>query len=273
MPVAPPGKRVLLVGDHDDRDFRDVVVWLEQHTVLARVDAVPAALDHLRGHLPPHVLIVAQARPGRFAGRQVERLHAVSPLSRLVALLGTWCEGEERSGRPWPGVLRVFWHQWDARMIPELSGTDFPRSALCTLPRTTSFAEHAAQAAGAPPSSLRQGLVAVHTPSAQTYRGLSDACRGAGYATAWSPPSQPPQLSGVEALLWDAIACDTASAAELWRLSRAVGTGRVIALLDFVRRGDCDRALAAGAGAVLAKPFLVGDLLWHLERVLSGRCA
>jgi hypothetical protein len=34
--------------------------------------------------------------------------------------------------------------------------------------------------------------------------------------------------------------------------------------LDYVRRQDYERTVAAGAAAVIAKPLLTYDLLWHL---------
>ena len=33
----------------------------------------------------------------------------------IVNLLGSWCEGETRSGNPLPGVIRVYWHQWNGQ--------------------------------------------------------------------------------------------------------------------------------------------------------------
>lgn len=265
MPLGGTGKRVLLAGDYAHRDFRDVVAWLAEHTRLACVPTVAETVARLREQTPPHVLMIAQGRPGRFNCAEIERLHTASPLSRLVALLGSWCEGEGRSGRPWPGVLRVFWHQWQARLIPELSGDVFPRFSQWSLPRTVDLAEQSAQVL-APPRRGERGLVAVCTPSLLMFRGLSDACRDGGYATVWVRPAQPPQLSGVAAWIWDGIAGDAAAADELRRLRPPGDSSPLVALLDFVRGGDRDRALAAGATAVLAKPFLIGDLLWHLDQ-------
>ena len=260
------GRRVLLLGDGDHGEFQDAVAWLAEHTRLTRTATVAEALARLRE--PPYVLILLQARPGQFAVADVERLHAASPLTRLVALLGSWCEGEGRSGRPWPGVLRIFWHQWQPRLIPELSGTAaLPRATTWSLPRTTSVAEQFDQ--DLRPWPHRQGLIAVHTATAALYRGLSDVCRAAGYDTAWLLPGQPPDPTTVSAVLWDGIACDAAEQEQLRGLRRDCGPVPVIALLDFLRLGDRQRALAAGAAAVLAKPFLVRDLLWHLDQALG----
>lgn len=43
----------------------------------------------------------------------------------------------------------------------------------------------------------------------------------------------------------------------------------VIALLDFPRIEDYDRAMAAGAVAVVSKPLHLDDLFWQLDRALE----
>lgn len=259
-----PQHRILLVGDYPHGDFRDAVAWLHAHTQLTLAATIPAALSQLAISPPPEAIIVAQARPGRFHQRQIEQLHAASPVSRLVALLGTWCEGETRSGRPWPGVLRVYWHQWSSRFIPELSAESPLRAGVWELPRTATAGERllATAPVAAPPPS---GLIAIQTSSLTTFEGLSDACRWAGYATAWLTPSPRPELRGVSAVIWDAVACREQDVPELQALAARYRPARVVALLDFLRRDDLDRALAAGVAAVLAKPFLVSDLLLQLQ--------
>jgi CheY-like chemotaxis protein len=46
-----------------------------------------------------------------------------------------------------------------------------------------------------------------------------------------------------------------------------MGPAPIVALLNFPRVEDRDRALAAGAAAVLSKPVLVEDLLWQLRQI------
>ena len=43
----------------------------------------------------------------------------------------------------------------------------------------------------------------------------------------------------------------------------------IVALLGFPRVEDRDRALAAGATAVLAKPLLLDDLFWQLDQLIG----
>jgi DNA-binding NarL/FixJ family response regulator len=54
----------------------------------------------------------------------------------------------------------------------------------------------------------------------------------------------------------------------LRRLAADLRPAPVIALLGFPRVEDRDRAVAAGAAAVLSKPLLLEDLYWQLDRLL-----
>lgn len=282
-------KRVLLVGDWTHQDFREAVAWLEQHTQLTRAASVadglaamqPAAAEgeasaggdeSVAGRLIPDVMLVAQSRPGQISPQQIERLHAASPLSRLVALAGSWCEGELRSGRPGTGMIRVLWHQWQPRLIPFLQPGSASMAGLWWMPRTASLDEQLAATVGlAWPR--REGLIAIYADGHETFLALTDACRLGGYATVWCPSAPAVAASGFVAALADGVSCDARGVCLLRDVVQRHRPAPVIALLDFVRRQDEELARAEDVSAVLAKPFLVYDLLWHLNNslALAGR--
>lgn len=282
-------KRVLLLGDYAHRDFREAVAWLEEHTLLALAASVTdglaamgyggvaesaAAKDDGQSapdRLIPDVIIVAQSRPGPFSPQQVERLHAASPLSRLVVLAGSWCEGELRSGRPCTGVIRVLWHQWQPRLIPFLHPDSAALPDLWKLPRTASLDEQLASTVG-PLWPRREGLIAIHAEARETFQTLSEACHQGGYATVWYPQDPVVDASGVVAAVADGVSCDASGLRFLRRVVQGHRPAPVVAVLDFVRRQDYDLALAEGVRAVLAKPLLVYDLLWHLDHAIGQAC-
>jgi len=261
-------KHVLLIGDYQHGDFRDAVRWLAENTLLTPTSSTAKALSWIEQGRVPDVIIFAQSRPGQLSRQHIERLHAASPVSRLVALLGSWCEGEGRSGRPWPGVVRIYWHQWRPRMIPELSASGWPANSLWQLPRTSTPSERYKQAARAD-WPQRGGLVAIHTRIFRNYETLSDACRHGGYSTVWFPPANPSYSDGLAAAIWDGDGWDAFDVRLLEKTVQQHQPAPVVALLDVVRRSDYDRALAAGASSAIAKPLLVSDLLWQLDAVLS----
>jgi CheY-like chemotaxis protein len=69
--------------------------------------------------------------------------------------------------------------------------------------------------------------------------------------------------------LADGVGCDVGGASFLRQVIQCHRPAPVIALLDFVRRQDYDLAKSVGVAAVVAKPFLVYDLLWHLNNLVA----
>lgn len=257
-------RSVLIVGDITHRDFAPALGWLQHHARVAWAPGITAACDRLETRTPPQVLLLAQARPGRFSRDQIEQLHARAPLARLVVLLGSWCEGETRTGHPWPGVPRIFWHQWQCRLAIELAASQTGWSTW-QLPRTASASDVLEETTTAPwPHG--QGLVVIHARQWVDFEGLSDACRAGGYATLWQPPNRPAFCSGARAVLFNGRGGDPDEADSVAELVTAYRPAPVIPLLDFLRYDDSQRMGRAGASTLLAKPFLVRDLLWTLQQ-------
>jgi|GEM_PF-473272 len=280
--TAAAAKCVLLVGDWAHRDFGEAVRWLQRHTHLVLAESVPAGLKALRDdsesnqdiapgrpRLVPDVIVVVQSRPGQIHPQQIEQLHAASPLARLVVLAGSWCEGELRSGRPASGVIRVLWHQWQPQLIPFLQPGTQPVPNAWQMPRTASLDERLAATVGScwP---RREGLIAIHTDCFESFSALSEACCAGGYATVWYLAEGSVAARGVIAAVADGVGCDADGVRLLQQIVRCHRPAPVIALLDFVRRQDFDLAKSAGVSAVVAKPLLVHDLLWHLDHALAG---
>src|SRR3954462_14967953 len=92
---------VQLVGDVEHQDFREAIELLRTES---RLVADWASL--------PELIIVAQNRPDSICSDRLDHLRRDAPLAGIVALLGSWCEGETRTRRPWPGVHRVYWPEF-----------------------------------------------------------------------------------------------------------------------------------------------------------------
>ena len=269
--------RVLLIGDEQHPEFRAATDWLREHTeliVAATGDDARGELARRRGvddgpPLEPDVMVVAQSRPGQFAAQDLEQLHGLAPLARLVALLGSWCEGETRTGHPWPGVMRLFWHEWQPRFARELLRNDV--AATWHLPRTVTDVEQLLhQRPQSPPHQLcgHAGLIAIHTYDVISFDCLADAGRIGGYAVARVPPDALHAVRGASAAIFDSRMSSDAEFETLKKFAESLRPVPVVAILSFPRLDDCSRALAAGAVAVIGKPFLVDDLLWQIETVV-----
>jgi hypothetical protein len=261
---------ILLVGNAERSEFRAA---RESLHALGRVtevrEAESAAALLAAGEVVADVIVLAQALPGQFSQPIVDRLRRLAPLARVLGLLGSWCEGEMRTGRPWPGVIRVYWHQWLPRCGAQFARLLRGECPAFGLPVTATDEERMLLTAEAPPARL-QGLVAIYARSPQMQDWLSAACRSRGCATVWLRPPRPAKVEGAAAAIFDAAELAEPQCDELRQLAAALRPGPVIALLDFPRSEDRRRALAAGAATVLSKPLNIDDLFWELDRLLRG---
>ena len=264
-----PEISILLVGNTDRSEFREARAVLDESgRVVAAADVESALVVLAEGRIAPHLIVVAQAYPGQFSHAVVDRMRRLAPLARVLGLLGSWCEGETRSGQPWPAAIRVYWHQWEAYFRREIARVREGASSGWSLPITASEEERLLLFAQEPPV-RREGLIAISTPEFEMQDWLRAACRRRGYSSVWLLPQRPAQVEGATAAVFDGDDCRGHEAESLKSLAAALGPVPIIALLHFPRIDDRDRALAAGAKAVLSKPFLVEDLFWQIERVTA----
>ena len=119
-----PTLSLLLLGDADRREFREARDRLTALGRVQRAGNVEEAAAILADASPPvDVIVVAQARPGEFSHDDVQRLRQIAPLARIVALLGSWCEGGVAVGR---AVARRRPHVLASVACPRRSGTAPP---------------------------------------------------------------------------------------------------------------------------------------------------
>jgi hypothetical protein len=262
--------RILFIGDTARPEFHEACAALDEVACAARfrnVEAASAALAN--GEFAPHGIVLAQGFPGQYVPTAIEQLRAAAPLARLIVLLGSWCEGESRSGRPICGAVRVYWHEAAVRFRRELPSW-FAADSAWSLPVTATDEERLLAAGGAPLPPA-EGLVAIWTWRREMAELLADACRAAGYATAWLHPRVPGLVQGAAAAIFDGDSLDAATMDELAQFAARVSPAPVMVLLQAPRIQDARAARTLGA-VVLAKPFRVDELLWALQSgTTSGR--
>jgi hypothetical protein len=179
---------VWMVGDWRNGDFGEAVAWLNAAARCRSFDNAAAALSGRRSNEAeddPAAILLVESRSGMISKREVERLHAMAPLARLVALVGPWCEGEMRSGRPWTGVVRIPWRAWRARLVSAL-GLAHACDWEGPPPRTATGAEQIESSATKFRGSNRTGgAVAVRTSCRATFEALADALKQLGMSGVW----------------------------------------------------------------------------------------
>ncbi len=258
---------VLFVGDPLWNEFRAVHDWLRQHAALQSVADAAAASELLAaGHFVPRLIVLAQIWPGQYSTAEVEQLLRAAPLARVNELLGGWCEGETRTGTPIAGSLRLYWHQWLARLAPEFARAENGGRPLWELPATANDEE---RLLGLPkPHDIGRGrLLAMIARNAESADVLCEAAAMFGFAAIWVRRPRQPLLTGIHAAVWEAPSL-MVEAGDNLRLWRAVfRDAQFAALCDFPRVEDRDRLLAAGARIVVSRPFWLHDLFEQLANI------
>jgi hypothetical protein len=267
----------LLIGDVSRPEFYEACAALDEAARMTLTVDTEAALAALHdGQVSPHAIVLVQAHPGQFPPQAIERLRAAAPLARLIALLGSWCEGEPRSGRPLPGVVRVYWHEAAVRFRGELPRW-FARGSVWSLPITVTDEERTlatvspAKEKGDSPvfvgtktGTVPGGLVAIWTRRREMADLLADACRSGCYATVWLHPRLPSRVQGAAAAIFDGDSLDPVTVNELKRFIAHVSPAPVLVLLGAPRIQDV-RLVQSLGGTVLPKPFRIDELLSALE--------
>ena len=260
---------ILLVGDTDRSEFRSAGAALRGRGRVTCVPDADAAAASLAGaDVAPELIVLAQAYPSQFSLEAVDRLRRLAPLARVLGLMGSWCEGEMRTGKPWPGAVRTYWHQWLPRCDRQLARMSRGECSVWELPVTATEEERLLLAAADPPPA-RQGVIAIYTWRFEMLDWLSAACRGRGLSTVWLRPPRAARVEGATAAIFDGSDLRGAELDELRHLADTLHPTPIIALLDFPRIEDHRRARTAGAAAVVSKPLHLDDLFWELDRVLG----
>jgi len=256
--VSPPQPPVVqLVGEINHPDFGDAIELLRSESRLIASE-----------NTPPELIVVAQSRPDAICGDQLKRLHRAAPLAGIAALLGSWCEGETRTGRPWPGIQRLYWYEFRAWWRRQLQLRVANRCPDWARPATQS---HRQSEPGRPRP--RSGLIVLRVPQRDNADALADVLNQAGHSTTWQRHDRArAQTRGALAGIWDGGQLSDAESTDLAAFCAQMSRdgAPVVVLLDFPRRDRVDRTYEVGAAAVLGKPYLNSDLIMTLEAIAAA---
>ena len=263
-----PSLNVLIVAAHDAEGLPWVEAAFGSASDLARLarafDLADAQRQFLVGCAIDLVVLV-ESRPGEFAAREIEQFRRLAPLVRFWRVLGSWSEGEQRSGRPPAGCTSSYWHAWQARMTRELDRWRDGRCPSWGLPLTATADERIMELVEQP-CDAGHGLVVVCAARSEHARALADGCTRGGYQTLVVAAGQRFAAKDAVAIVWDTpieAACD---ADEVSRMQRSAGGAPIFIVAGFPRADQVEAAKLAGVAAVISKPYLVRDLWWQLAR-------
>ncbi len=260
------------VGDPSFAEFRDAFEAMRSAAdvrVFETAQAAACAVEE--GVSPPVAIVMAQDRPDRRSHDGLRRWTQAAPISRVILLLGSWCDGELRTGRPWPGATRIHWTQFDEAVANGILQTNLKPHAVWNLPVTVSEEERILLRSDSDNSrrlnavAPRRGAIVVCGKNRATTRWLADACRTAGYTTAERKPQDSSRFIGAKAILFDCNAIDDDALAQIGRCIRTVPEAPLFVLANFPRIEDVEAAKRRGATAVIPKPLGADDLIAQIE--------
>jgi CheY-like chemotaxis protein len=270
---------VLIVGPHERIEFRNPAAFLIERGAIVVRD-IAGALTTIQSGYSPTVIVILQAWPGQYQSTDFNKLRATCPLARMVRLLGTWMEGELRSGLGIPGALRTYWHEAAGRFAQEvdhfamgiITAWAFPVTAneqdrllgswqVVAIDTPTSKAEH--------PNTFAKSI-AIYAEHRETAEGLADVCSQCGWRGIWLSEFQDFSPAKFDALWIDSTRGAPGALAAMRLLNSLASSTPTIALVGFAREDEIQQLHAAGASVILRKPFVVADLEWEMNR-LFGR--
>jgi len=201
------------------------------------------------------MILIAQQRPGELPRNLPARLAKLLPSAQLLSVAGSWCEGELRTGQPWPDVERVYWHAFTS-WLDRQRASAWPRQ----LPQP---------AAGT--------LIAISALHRETASAVADSLKtGADMASVWLPRVGPqPLAAGFAAAIWVGGQLDGGQADKLANFCRQMRKSHapVVAMLDFPRPDEWQLARKLGVTSVHGKPWDADAVTAQLRQLSAQQLA
>lgn len=249
-------RHVIFIGRVDAPEFQAAIAWLEQHVVVRCVEDILAATQQLNLGVTADTILVAPSHRSEFTLQQARQLQAASPLSQLYVVVGSWCEGETRSGKAWPGIERLYVNQ----LIPRARSDGWDRESLGSVSPCTASSDEQWMWRASRSRAGDSGFVLACGRDRESRLSLVELCRWAGFQTV--SMKSPRGLDGNPlAIIYDADRNRQQRIRDLQRLSLGLADARIVTLIEYPRHDEILQALDAGSDHVLGKPYDIDDLL------------
>jgi len=261
--------KVLLTGDFWHQDFQGIVSQFDVPATLVPIEKIESVSDSKFD-----LVIIAQSRRNQFQSIDIDRVFEFFPNTPLVALLGSWCEGEVRSGQPIAGVVRIYWHQWSGRYERFISQLGQNGITDWHAPKTSSVADRIELQHSTLNSNLYQRkleMIGISAWTQSNYEMLADAVQQFGWQSRW-----------IERAFWDAESTNTVSAvcidARSWSddvknrikwIRSEFPLVPMVLVVSYPRASELDEIEATGIGFVVSKPFELVDLKSALNNAIE----
>lgn len=249
----------LLVGNWQTPEFAAAIGQISDSPDWASVSDIVEAIRLLEGcQEPPELILIGQPLPGIVSQQTVDQLQQLVPLSRIIVVSGSWCEGELRTGTPASGIVRLYWYElaswWQAAER---------RRSTAARPLWSAPLDHAQAGRWSVSGSdlIKPGnrlTVQIDAEHFATFDALATSLTPFGATSTWT--RKEPANTATNAGIWDGGQLSKNELIRLTLFCKQIN-GPVVALLDFPRVEHLRQARAAGASKVLGKPYIVEEVL------------
>src|SRR6056297_37548 len=173
----------------------------------------------------------------------LKRVESRYPDARRIQLVGSQCEGEARTGHPWPDWQRLRWHAWN-QVMPGWFEDRADPDRLDAVPLD---------------GHVGWGVTMIVAASRQAAAPLLDLLTANSATGLWTPPARVGMATNVQRVIWDDSAAPSTSAAH-WRerlgtVATAPGA-RHAWTMNYPRAAELAAAREGGVDAMFSKPYL-----------------
>jgi hypothetical protein len=272
---------VWLVGRCDPAEFCAAIKVLQQHAqVIAFPTASeainPASPESVAGSAHPDFIVLLQRYAGEFDRRTIATVSRQHPLAPVVCVMGTYCEGETRSGQPLENTFRLFWYNASARLEDGFLAAERGRCPWWSQP-TTLTDEERWLIRSPLPNIIWPGKVAVFAATPDFAAPTIELLNRCGAETAYLAPaagSVIPTSAGQDraqygCAFWDGAAAGRYAPTPLPIAVQIANPAPLIAMMTFPRTQDVKRATACGSVLTVPKLIAADELIWHAARLLQ----
>jgi len=248
--------KILFTGDFWNTDFQSILSKFEVPVTLVPFEKAKTLSD-----TNFDLVVIAQARRDQHSAAEVEELQSLFSNTPIIALLGSWCEGESRSGTPWPGVPRVYWHQWEGRyqkfadQLREFGITDWHS------PKTSTVADRVVNS-NKNDCSNQVSCVAISAWTYEKHAMVADAVNHFGWSGLWVERAvwNAETSSAVDAIVIEADAWSADLAKRIKWVRQQVPDAPMVLIASYPRQDQIKILEAAGISKVISKPFELDEL-------------
>lgn len=276
----------VVIGDVNRSEFGAVLETLRDHSETRAFSGLREYRQWLAERRTPEepvapvldLLVILHGFSGEHHQSELDAITVTYPLTPVVSVLGSWCEGEQRTGTPLHCTHRIYWYDWFSQgheaFLNWKKGVFSRFNLPANMKEEEITLELARRRESAPSSSavvkpcawvVSEKRLSSEDPTMT--RLLLDILQSQGFAPQFHEGFRGfPKSDSTEFVLWDLGPEPVEQAARYLKpLRQRIPYARIVALCMSPRVEERNLLLHEGVDFVLAKPFALHELCRILD--------